>query len=133
MAVRNARERQKERRVAVVGEQRDQAHSVDEKQEEPQVAREQDGIHRVGAGRGNRNSSLLLKEKREQLKQSRQGRFKKCDRVSSKDVGQEWVQDRSKPMVIVGSDAVSLFPSLTKIESSNEVTSAVMETDLVWQ
>ena len=133
VAVRNARERQQERRVAVVGEQRDQVHSVGEKQEEPQVAREQDGIHRVGAGRGNRNISLLLKEKREQLKQSRQGRFKKCERVSSKDVGQEWVQDRSKPMVIVGSDAVSLFPSLTKIESSNEVTSAVMETDLVWE
>ena len=41
---------------------------------------------------------------------------------NSKDVSQEWVQDRSRVMVIIGRDAVSLYPSLTKEESANEVT-----------
>ena len=36
--------------------------------------------------------------------------YKRCNRVSSKDVGQEWVQDKSKVMVVIGFDAVSLYP-----------------------
>ena len=32
---------------------------------------------------------------------------------------------RSKVMVVIGSDAVSLYPSLTKTESTNEVAEAV--------
>ena len=38
-------------------------------------------------------------------------------------------------MVIIGSDTVSLIPSMTKLESSDEVARAraVMETDLKWQ
>jgi hypothetical protein len=76
---------------------------------------------------------MLLREKREQLKQIRLGNFKKCDMVNSKDVNQMWIQDRSKPMVIIGSDAVSLYPSMTKTESADEVAEAVLESDLVWE
>ena len=60
-----------------------------------------------------------MRETREQLKLRRTAGYKRCGRVSSKDVSQEWVQDRSR--VIIGRDAVSLYPSLTKEESANEV------------
>ena len=62
-----------------------------------------------------------MRERREQLKQKRTAGYKRCGRVSSKNVSQEWVQDKSRVMVIIGSDAVSLYPSLTKEESANEV------------
>ena len=44
---------------------------------------------------------MLLKERRERLKEKRTNGFKRCDKVSSKQVGQEWVQDRSRPMVVI--------------------------------
>ena len=53
--------------------------------------------------------------------------------MSSKDVSQEWVQDKSKVMVAIGSDAVTLYPSMTKQESANEVADAVMESSLEWE
>ena len=53
--------------------------------------------------------------------------------VSSKQVAEEWVQDKSRTMVIIGSDTVSLFPSLTKQESADEVANAVLESDLEWK
>ena len=71
---------------------------------------------------------MLLKERRERLKDKRTNRFRRCDKVSSKQVGQEWVQDRSRPMVVIGSDAVSLFQ-----ESVDEVAQAIMESDLKWE
>ena len=80
--------------------------------------------------RGNRNKSLLLKEKREWLKQKRTNAFKRCDRVNSKEVDQKWIQDRTKKMVIIGSDAISLYPNLTRQESADEVPESVMESDL---
>ena len=76
--------------------------------------------------------SLLLKEKREKLKQKRTNAFNRCDRVCSKDVDQEWVQDMSRPMVVIGSDAVSLFPSMAKLESADEVAEAVLESSMKW-
>ena len=53
--------------------------------------------------------------------------------MSSKDVDPDWVQDRSKTMVVIGSDAVSLHPSMTKQESADEVAEAVMQSDLRWE
>ena len=35
-------------------------------------------------------------------------------------------------MVIVGSDCVSLYPNLTKIETASEVADGVMESDIKW-
>ena len=58
-----------------------------------------------------------MRERREQFKLKRTAGYKRCGRVSSKNVSQEWVQDRSKVMVILGSEAVSLYPSLTREES----------------
>ena len=84
-------------------------------------------------GRGNRNKALLLKERRDQLKENRSTRYKRCGMVSSKQVSKEWIQDKSRTMVIIGSDAVSLFPSLTKQESADEVANAVLESDLKWE
>ena len=34
--------------------------------------------------------------------------------------------------MIIGSDAVSLYPSLTKEESANEVAEAVLESNIKW-
>ena len=59
--------------------------------------------------RGNRNKALLIREKREQLKQKRTNAYKRCDKVNSKDVPKEWVQDRGRTMVVIGTDAVSLY------------------------
>ena len=36
-------------------------------------------------------------------------------------------------MVIIGSDAVSLYPSLTKQESADDVAMAVLESDIKWE
>ena len=36
-------------------------------------------------------------------------------------------------MVIIGSDVVSFYPNMTKVESANEVAEAVMESDLKWE
>ena len=83
--------------------------------------------------RGNRNKALLLRERREELKEKRRNGYKRCGRVNSKQVSQEYIQDRSKVMVVIGSDAVSLFPSLTKLESAEEVAQAVMESNMKWE
>ena len=83
--------------------------------------------------RDNRNKSQLIREMREQPRQRRINGHKRCDRVSSKDVDPDWVQDRSKAMVVIGSDAVSLYPSMTKQESADEVAEAVMQSDLRWE
>ena len=83
--------------------------------------------------RGNRNKAILMRERREQLKQKRTAGYRRCGRVSSKEVGQEWVQDKSNVMVIIGSEALSLYPSLTKEESANEVAEAVLERSIRWE
>ena len=36
-------------------------------------------------------------------------------------------------MVIIGTDAVSLYPSMTKPESADEVAEAVLESSLKWE
>jgi hypothetical protein len=83
--------------------------------------------------RGNRNKAMLIREKREKLKQRRTNAYKRCDRVSSDEVPSEWVQDRSKNMVIIGTDAVSLYPSMEKREAADEVAEAVRESNLKWE
>ena len=83
--------------------------------------------------RGNRNKALLIREQRERLKQRRTNAYKRCDKVNSKNVPKEWVQDRSRTMVIIGTDAVSLYPSLEKQESADEVAVAVQESNLKWE
>ena len=42
------------------------------------------------------------------------------------------VQDRSKPLVIVGTDVVSLYPNLTWAAAGEEVYTAIMESDISW-
>ena len=83
--------------------------------------------------RGNKNKALLLRDRREELKDRRINAFKRSGRVSSKQVSQEYIQDRSQVMVLIGSDAVSLFPSQTKLESAEEVAQAVMESSMKWE
>ena len=53
--------------------------------------------------------------------------------MNSKEVSKEWVQDRSQTMVIIGSDAVSLYRSMTNQEAADEVAEAVMESNLKWK
>ena len=53
--------------------------------------------------------------------------------MNSKDVDKKWVQDRKHKMVIIGSDAVSLYPSKTKQESADEVAKAVLESDIKFE
>ena len=52
--------------------------------------------------------------------------------ISSHDVENKFVQNKSKEMVIIGSDCISLYPNLTKVESANEVAEAVLSSDIKW-
>ena len=83
--------------------------------------------------RGNRNKALLLRERRELLKERRTRGYARCNKVNSREVDNKWVQDRTKRMVIIGSDAVSLYPSMTKRESADEVANAVLESNIKWE
>ena len=53
--------------------------------------------------------------------------------VSRKDVDNGLVQDRSRPMIIVGSDVVGLYPNLRSKECGEEVYQAVMDSDIKWE
>ena len=53
--------------------------------------------------------------------------------VSSKDVENGLVQDRSRTMIIIGSDVISLYPNLRSKECVEEVHQAVMESDIKWE
>ena len=83
--------------------------------------------------RGNRNKALLLRERREALKERRTHGFRRCNKVNSKEVSNKWVQDRNPKMVVIGSDAVSLYPSMTKLESADEVANAMLESNIKWE
>ena len=83
--------------------------------------------------RGNRNKAMLIREKREQLKQKRTNGYKRCNKVNSREVPKEWIQDRSRALFIIGTDAVSLYPSLEKQVSADEVAIAVEESSLKWE
>ena len=43
------------------------------------------------------------------------------------------LQDRNQKLVIIGSDAISLYPNLTGWESADEVAEAVLETEMEWE
>jgi hypothetical protein len=87
--------------------------------------------------RGNRNKAALLRAKREELRDRSTNRYirkhESLKWVSSRDVPNEIVQDRSKPMVVIGSDCVSLNPNLKKVESAEEAAEAVMEGNIKWK
>ena len=85
------------------------------------------------AQRGNRNRALLLRDRRAALKERRTTGYARCNKVNSKEVSNNLVQDRTRKMVIIGSDAVSLYPSMTKVESADEVASAVLESSIKWE
>ena len=53
--------------------------------------------------------------------------------VSSKPADNKFVQDRSKKMVIVGSDVVGLYLALRKNEAAEEGYQSVMEADISWE
>ena len=53
--------------------------------------------------------------------------------VLSKEVENGLVQDRSRPMIIIGSDVISLYPSLRIKECGEEVYQAVMDSDIKWE
>ena len=53
--------------------------------------------------------------------------------VCSDQVHNKWVQDKAETMVIIGSDCVSLYPNLTKLETASEVAEAVLESDIKWE
>ena len=89
--------------------------------------------------KGRKNNSIrswLMRQKRQEFMERRKkASARKHDNVkwiSSKDVSNKFVQDKSKEMVIVGSDCISLYPNLTKLESGEEIAAAVMDSDIVW-
>ena len=83
--------------------------------------------------RGKKSSAAKLREKREMLKEKRTNSYKRCRKVNSREVDNKLIQDRSQKMVIIGSDAISLYPNLTGRESADEVAEAVMQSSLKWE
>ena len=53
--------------------------------------------------------------------------------VSSKEVENSLVQYRSRSMIIIGSDIVSLYPNLRSKECGEEVYQIVMDSDIKWE
>ena len=53
--------------------------------------------------------------------------------VSSKEVENILVQDWSRPMILIGSDVVSLYPNLRSKKCGEEVYQAVMDSDIKWE
>ena len=53
--------------------------------------------------------------------------------VSSQDVNNNLVQDKSKPVVVIGSDVVSLYPNLRSLEAGEEIFQAVMASSITWE
>ena len=53
--------------------------------------------------------------------------------VSSRDVENGLIQDRSVPMIIIGSDVVSLYPNLRSKECEEEIYQVVVESDIKWE
>ena len=53
--------------------------------------------------------------------------------VSSKELENGLVQDRSRPMIIFGSDDISQYPNLRSKEYGEEVYQAVMDSDIKWE
>ena len=68
-----------------------------------------------------------MKTKRSEFMEARKSRLYKQQKdmdvklVSSDTVPSDLIQDKSKPMVIVGSDVVSLYPNLTWEAAGKEV------------
>ena len=52
--------------------------------------------------------------------------------ISSADVPNSYVQDKNQPMVIVGSDVVSLFPCLKKQKVADICCESVLKSDIKW-
>ena len=53
--------------------------------------------------------------------------------ISSKDVDANLVQDRSKKMVIIGSDVVGLYPCMVGSSVGEECYQAVLETEIEFE
>ena len=93
----------------------------------------------VTINRPTNSKSFKMKQKREKFKEQRKSRL--CEKqqdlqlamVSAKDVPTELVQDMSKPLVIIGSDVVSLYPNLTWESAGEAVYHTIVDSDIVWQ
>ena len=80
-----------------------------------------------------------MKQRQAALKEARKG--KSCKRqkemevvmVSSADVHNDLVQDKSKKMVIIGTDVKSLYPNLTWASAGEEVYQAILDSDIEWE
>ena len=79
---------------------------------------------------------MMMREMRDELKNKRMSKWaRKHDSVkwvSSSEIHNKWVQDRSKKMVVIGSDCISLYPNLTKLETADKVPEAIMESEVKW-
>ena len=54
-------------------------------------------------------------------------------KYSSKDTLPEDVQDKTKPMVVVGTDVVKLYPTLDIQKVVGVVMEAMVDTEIIWE
>ena len=80
-----------------------------------------------------------MRMKREAFKEQRKS--KTCKRqpktnvtmMSSKDVPNDLVQDRSLPTVVIGTDVVSLYPNIKWEAAGEEIYQAIMDTTIKYE
>ena len=86
-----------------------------------------------------RNKAMNMRMRREEFKETRKKRH--CRKqpnidvkmMNSKDVPQDLVQNKSIPMVIIGSDVASLYPNLRWGPAGEEVYQAIMDTEMEFE
>ena len=80
-----------------------------------------------------------MKMRQSELREARKNKLCKKQKemevvmVSSMDVPNDLVQDRSKKLVIIGTDVKSLYPNLTWASAGEEVFQAVLNSDIEWE
>ena len=78
-----------------------------------------------------------MRQKRMEFVIPRQGKTclkqQELQMVSIKDFPNYLIQDKSRPMTIVGSDVVSLYPNLTWESAGEQVKQAILVSDITWK
>ena len=91
------------------------------------------------AGSSRHHKASVMRRKRTEFIEARKSRLCKKQKdldvklISSDTVPSELIHDKSKPMVIIGSDVVSLYPNLTWEAAGNEVYRAVVDSSIKWE
>ena len=76
---------------------------------------------------------LMLHRRAKWVEEHKWRKEDKYRKVRSTEVNQEDIQDFTSPMVIIGSDVISLYPNLDVTQVSKEMETAILESEITWE